>query len=438
MQKKNSYDIIWEINGQSLSTVVYSFFNLAQSLAKTPQEQEELASIKDIKDPFTQINHLVTFVQSFLKKASSWLFIFNKVESVPLIKSFLPSNLKECGNGSCIMIMCEKFSKNLPEEYKENLVNVNYLLDDEALKLFSHIYYKVSFSQLARKKQFDVAEILKQIPLYPLDIILAACDATRQKIHLKEYIDKLRVHHNYCILNNKSSGDQFVILREKSMQNIFKYIASLGNQNKILLFMTSLFFPSDIPKSFLYNDQGSTVVKNFIKILKKNALVEEHKIVQGGKTIEVFSFSKVLQNYGFTFFEHFLTSEEFEFLLFKTVENIRNILKKEVDLDPNISLNWLLNLEKFIKKMEEFNSLKIKLGHHQKDFCFIFQRLNQMIGNIYTLDLYKIMNDKSLKHYEKFGNTFIDHEKISLEKSLFCESSNALFSIITTHDLLNF
>jgi hypothetical protein len=417
--KKSSCNITWELNGQSLETLYHSFLQLSHALAKSLNEQEELRSIKAIKDPHMRKERLIAFVQNFLKKSSSWMFIFNQVESIGLVKSFLSSDLEKWRNGACIIIMNENFSKNIPEEYKGNVIRVDYLMDDEALRLFSKIYYNANFSQLPRKRQIDVEEILKLVPLYPLDVILTAQDARRSKFSLRAYTHKFRIHRNCGFHINASREDMQIAIRKKNMYNIFNHITSIDQAHKSLLFLVSFCLPSAIPKSFLLTEESASVVKNFIKILKKNALVAEYKVKDEGGLIEIVSFCKDFQDHGPVFFKNTMSSQEIDFLMIQSIEAIRSFLAKETQLDCMISLNWVSCLEKLIQRIEDFGFSKIDIKKHINEISFILEKLHYMAGEIKNLNVPSHLNDNESKENEKSINALVSFKKFPLLCSYF-------------------
>lgn len=354
--RKSKCDIVWEINGQTPQTLAQSFYHLAFNLAKTPIERDEISLIEKIVEPDLKNERLIAFVQKFLKKSSSWLLIFNKVKGVSTIENFLPSDSKHWGKGACIIIKTKKnFKKNIITD-QQNFIYVYYLQDDEALKLFSQVYYKVPLYQIPRKRQQDIKEFLKHVPLYPLDIILAANEARRSKLPLQQYLYKLCSSSN-CIFDEQiMDGSMPGFLREKLLCSIFNYLAHSNHSYRKLLFLISFLNANSVPKSFLLKVAKENIVENFIKTLKKYAVIFEYKISENGALVEMLSFNKSFQEFGSVFFKKGMHNQELKFLIKDSLSTLKKHIKKTQDNDNNGLLLWMKKLEDNIKFSPELNS----------------------------------------------------------------------------------
>jgi Cdc6-like AAA superfamily ATPase len=78
--------VMWEINAETRETLLASFENLAQSLAKTPEEKREIHTIREIKNVTGKETQLIQWVHERLSQSQSWLLCYDNVVSFRQIR----------------------------------------------------------------------------------------------------------------------------------------------------------------------------------------------------------------------------------------------------------------------------------------------------------------------------------------------------------------
>jgi ABC-type phosphate/phosphonate transport system ATPase subunit len=82
-------DISWEINSETDHGAFASFVELAEAIAKTKEQKNDIEVIKSITNNYEKRRRLVNFVASILRDCKSWCLLFDNVEDFSTILDLL-------------------------------------------------------------------------------------------------------------------------------------------------------------------------------------------------------------------------------------------------------------------------------------------------------------------------------------------------------------
>lgn len=268
--------IVWEINAETKERLVNSFKDLAYGLAKTDNQKKELDFIHNIKDNEEREKQTLSFVKGLLKQSDSWLLIFDNVESVSKIKSYLPQDPEVWGNGNVIITTRDSNIKHNNYIKPEHIIELGELTPDEGLTLLCKILYNCDPKQLSKVQRDETIAFSQNLPSFPLDITIAAYYLKETKSSYTNYLEHI-----------KRNSEEFIKIQEVFLESIGDYvktrygIVTLSLQHLIfsnpdfkdLLLFISLLDSQNIPKNLLKKYKNEVIVDDFIYNLKKYSLI---------------------------------------------------------------------------------------------------------------------------------------------------------------------
>ena len=248
--------IVWEIDATTQLTAFHSFIELSHVLAKTIEEKRTIDYIqRNNKYPENSIR-TIRFVKEKLKQ-NNWMLIFDNVDVLDSIKTFLPTDEKAWGSGKVLITTRNNHIAHNCWLQQSHIVAVPMLTTKEKLNLFLKIQETGSADHQA------LAQFLKNIPSFPLDITNAAYYTKNTNNSLNEYLKLLTP--------NQKSESYF---REIGYNDKTRYQIVANSVDQILekhqgfqtiLLSVTLLNNRDIPIDFLKKYNDSKVVDLFIQ-----------------------------------------------------------------------------------------------------------------------------------------------------------------------------
>lgn len=380
--KQSSYDIIWEINAQTAETIVQSFFQMAYAMVKTVHEKSEIEFIEKINDKKIKIQRLLSFIKERLKKSYNWLLVFDDVTSIQDVQDFLPQDTNIWGKGSYIITTRDDNLKESGFFDDQHFITVTYLTDEDALKLFSQIYYKTSFAQLSVEKKQQIQYLLKNIPLYPLDIILAAHYLRQTKMPFDHYVEHTNMQKKTILESQESAKDSlfhYSLTRLSLIEDSFSHIIQMDQRFEKILFFLAFLNYKNIPKKLLIHLFDINLVADFIKVLKKHSLISEYDVVDNGVVKNMMSFNIKLQDCGNKFFLTKMTQKEWHTQISHFIEEINCFIK-------NLKRDEYYNYTDLIPHVENFiHYINFVFDDQKEAVTFYYGELFSLLGTLHFM-----------------------------------------------------
>lgn len=190
VSKQHTGSLVWELSAHNLSSLNASFKDLADGLAKTVEQKKELAYINNLNNGDAKDRKLLSFVKEMLMKEKDWLLMFDNVDSLSDINAYIPLDPKTWGKGKVILTTC---NSNLQHAYflpQDNIVEVQELSPEESLELF--ITTVCGSRSVGASERLEIAEFLKHIPPFPLDISVTAQYILHNQITYSDYLERMQ------------------------------------------------------------------------------------------------------------------------------------------------------------------------------------------------------------------------------------------------------
>ncbi len=266
--------IVWEINAETRETLLASFENLAQSLAKILEEKREIHTIREIKNATDKETQLIKWVHKHLSQSQSWLLFYDNVVSFRNIHKYLPSEQNVQGTGQ--ILITTRNSQMLNNKI-DAVLPVDELSPDEKLDLFTKILIQSAVPLIDHQRE-EVEEFLKGIPPFPLDVSLAAHYLRRTNVPYRTYLKHL-----------KETPTDFQALQKEVLEEVGDYhktrytIVSLYLKDLIeihmdfkeLLLLICLLNAQDIPRDLLSTLKKDVTVDQFIHHLESCSFIAQ-------------------------------------------------------------------------------------------------------------------------------------------------------------------
>lgn len=278
--------IVWEINAESRETLLASFENLAQSLAKTPEEKREIETILEVKNTTDKETQLIQWVHKHLSQAQSWFLFYDNVVNFRHVEKYFPSEQNVQGTGQ---ILITTRNSQMINHKIDAVLPVGELSPDEKLDLFTKILTSPEVP-LAGHQREEAEEFLKEIPPFPLDVSLAAHYLRRTNVPYKTYLHYL-----------KENPIDFLALQKEILEEVGDYhktryiIVSLYLKNLIevhmdfkeLLLLICLLNAQDIPRDLLGTLKKDVTVDQFIHYLESCSFIAQANPLQKNAVLSI-------------------------------------------------------------------------------------------------------------------------------------------------------
>ena len=407
---KSGCDVIWEIDASSRLGILYSFQSLAKAISQTEGEKKELQIINNVSDERNKLNYLLIYVQKILKKTKGWFLIFNNLKEFEGVEKFIPIAPFLWGSGKFIVTMTMGDLQNIDFIASKNIIRIDRILDGEARRLFSQIFYKTSFLHLTKNKQGDINGILKNTPLYFLDIVVVASYLNYEKISFPEYIQSLKTQEILLVRDRNKNfiknlkGDDF--RRYIIFQKIIKSITKKDKRYKNILFFMSYMHFKNVSKSFLYSIFDPQLVESFLKLMKNYSLFHEYKKYCINKPHDFFAINQNFQFFLRQYFFEECDREVFKKNIFSTINILNNSLQKNKLNWCELNADLVINIKKLLKECEKLDSSDPFLKQCQSKVYYLLVKIYMLSTkelNQVKIYLEKILsiNDEHQSYDEK-------------------------------------
>ncbi len=419
-------NVIWELNAERKQSLINSFQDLAHVLAKTTNRKQELEYVSAIQSTKEKEKELLSLVKSWLKEEPNWLLIYDDVETIGIIKDYLPQDPEVWGNGKVIITTRDTNIQSSEYIVQENVIQIEELSDNEKLILFSKVLYNRSPSKLSLDEKTKATEFLKSIPPFPLDISAAACYLKSTNTSFDQYLKNLQapnVEFEKVQESMFKENGHYTKTRNNIITTSLQHIMDTNESFVELALFISLLNFQNIPRSLLEKYKGSIVIDDFIFNLKKYSFITNESSSPIGQTFSIHSSTQWIIRAYLTQKLNLTKNKEF-------LSHIADLLE--------LYVNELLDQEDYFKSnllldhCETFLSRDILTDE-------ITESIGVVLGGIYCeLEQYnkttEQLLEKIIKNLEKHGNKNTD--KIALSLSYLGATARYLGDIEKGKDLL--
>lgn len=338
-------EISWEINAETNHSIFSSFMELAESIAKTKDQRNELEIIKSITNSDEKRRLLIKFVSSILRKYKNWILLFDNVEDFSVISDYLPQNKFIWGSGILLLTTRNKNLTHSSRIKQGTDVNIENLSPYEQYTLFCKILYGQECIKLSKQKEYEIKEFLKRIPSMPLDISAAAYYLKNTNASFDDYIKITeRSTEDFEKIQSKllEESINYSKTRYGIIVSTFEEIIRQNKNFKALLLFVCLLDSQRIPKKVLKDVIDPVQVDNFIYNLRKHSLItyDDDKI----------SIHRSTQNIGLSYLMDSISLEEKEALIKRLVSQITPY--KYLDSNYNDVTGLIPHLKSFLNKID--------------------------------------------------------------------------------------
>ena len=347
----HDYPVVWELNAETVESLVESFKNLAQALITTKAEKEKFIFIQSIKNAAQREKALVNFVQSLLQRLPNWLLIYDNVESLTAIKPYFPDNSEMWGKGNVMITTRNSNISNAPNIKVDQVIELGELTEDEALTLFCKILYNHEPSRLSSLEQERIKKCLKIIPFFPLDLCTAAYYIKYTGISLEEYIARINkpsLEFGKLQENILKEASCYSKTRSKIISFTIEQIININKEFKDLLLLISLLDSQDIPRELLEKFKSKNIIDSFIHTLKKYSLITSESSLSSSNLS--FSLHRDIHNVILTHTTNAFNNENNKPIIDKIKITIKNYIGNQIDKEN------LLKMQEVVKHYEKFAS----------------------------------------------------------------------------------
>lgn len=299
--RRTKLPVVWEILAETDSSLLSSLTDLAQKLAITPLEKEALSTIQETQDLESKRKKTLQFLQNALRQKKGWLLVFDNVESIQKIANYLPLDKSVWGKGHIIITTQNAYAKKVEFLNHEDVIEVTQLGLEEATKLFTSICFNTEPKKLSSKELEELEKFLPQIPLFPLDISIAAKYISINKTSFEDYIKNIQQQ------DRSFYSSQENILKETSryIKSRFSVITlTLNNLIKLvpesekLLWLISLVDSQNIPLDLLIMKTNSKTTNLLLHTMRKFSLIASEHEKKGSYSFSIHrSTQAVLRSY---------------------------------------------------------------------------------------------------------------------------------------------
>lgn len=438
--RTHNYSIVWEINAETKASLTNSFKDLALALTKTEEQKQELEFIQGIKDIDKREKEILNFVRNLLKINSNWLLIYDNMEAFADIKLYFPDHKVLWGDGKVIVTTRDANIINNGYIHSKNVIALGELSAEEALFLFCRILYNTEPYKLSSFHKQEVKKFLESIPLFPLDISIAAYYLKDTHMDLQQYVEKLRQYsHEFDNIQQnllKEVMDDYSKTRHGILTLSIQKIIDINPQFKELLFFICLLDSQQIFRELLDRYYSVDITNKFLQELKKYSLITEDIIISG---LNVFSLHRTTQNICRAYLNQQLSLNEQKKLLNESATLLENYLNENIAKE-HLSKMQILEAHLIAFLSHPFISTHIK-GMLEFELGCIYFHLGEQAKSEQsfirsTKLLENIMNDKiKAKIFMYLGTIYRDFGDFSKAKELLEQSLNIYKSKFFDHRL---
>lgn len=283
--KMQNCRIVWELNAETSDKLLHDFECLAHALAVKEELLASIESIKKIKNHQEYIERLLYFVKQQMKKHNGWFLIFDNVENLNDIRSFLPADHKSWGRGS---VLITTRNSNLVQG---SLIKDSHFISIEALSPQEQFEMFRKTLNLPNIDERKTKLFLKEIAPFPLDTITAAHYMKTTHNSFEEYLKILGLNKE-ALFEKKGSTvsysiDDYIKTRHKIIGTAVDLILDGSKDNIDLLLLVSSMDSQHINREFLKKLFTLVAVDTFIFQMRNFSFLsrEEYKLLHGNMSM---------------------------------------------------------------------------------------------------------------------------------------------------------
>lgn len=268
--KKTKSPIFWEINAETKETLLHSFSHFAYALSKTQAEKLELEHIKKTENQREYIQKLTDFVKQKLREQKNWLLVFDNLETIEDIRTFLPLDSTTWGNGRVLITTQNRNVAHQEFITQDHVLDISPLTAAEKLLLFLKIQEKSTYDQ------GKLVDFLQKIPPFPLDVSIAAYYIKNTNNSFDEYLKRLELQNQKMEETDKvlfsSNINKYNKTRYKIIGCAIDQILEKRQEFAELLILICMIDSQNIPKTLLKRYCEPSIVDQFIQQMEKSSL----------------------------------------------------------------------------------------------------------------------------------------------------------------------
>lgn len=352
--KTRDVQVVWEIDAETKTSLVNSFFNLANALVENKMEQKKLEEIKSSTNLKERILKIIQFVKNKLNKKKSWLLIYDNIESYEIIERYLP----DISWGEGFIILTSRNAQILSIN-KLFCVHVNELDVNEVTSLF------ISIAEPEDAHSEIFRDFVKQLAPFPLDVSVAAYYLKYEQVSYRTYLTYLKENDEFFERMQEyiySTVNDYRQTRSKILWMSYLSIVKHNKEFRDLFLLLCLLNAENISIDFLNQYKKPTLIAFFLHLLKGQSLVQENK--------GILSIHRSTQEILLTLIKKGL-GEEFQ----NSIKNLINFLEEYTD-----QILQKFDINKIYQLLPSFLSLlKFKGYLNEKDQEII----EYLLGKIY-------------------------------------------------------
>jgi len=287
---------VFEINAETSATIASSLSDLATALAQTPNKKEALYCINQIKKQENKEKQKLCFIQARLRESQNWLLLFDNVETLNSVLSYLPQNPQLWGQGKVLITTRNAHIKSTDVIRSNNVVTIGSLTREESTMLFTRIRFQKEPSKLFKKTLDATERFLQHIPPFPLDVSVAARYLVNQQMSCADYLKELDQQNKdlYTAQENfLKETSEYPKTRYSIIMLALKRVIETDRNFRDYLLLMSLINAEHIPQNLLKYQHPLSLINNFRHELKKYSLITEELLIDN---IYTFSWHRSTQD----------------------------------------------------------------------------------------------------------------------------------------------
>lgn len=429
--RQQKASVVWEINAETKGSISVSFENLAYVLSKTEEERKTLKALLEIKDSTERERKIIQWVKGRLKISKTWILIYDNIENFNQIQKYFPSDPETWGSGQIIVTTRDNHIQN--NNLIDALFQIGELRSDQKLQLFEKIMNQSVSHSVNYSQRIDMKKFLKEIPSFPLDVVIAAYYLKTTGTPTEKYLDLLKNSSKYFENIQRNMLKEMGEYTKTRYSIIALSIDKLVKENRDfrdLLLLVSLLDSQDIPLDLLKTVKSDVIVDDFIFHLKKYFLIINHSPSDSGSR---FSIHRSTQALSLAYLINTLNLEKEDTLTKPITETLIKYISTTMDGHDFQSMKTLVtHCETFLTHQNILNDFMI--GNIQGELGGLYFYLGRYANSISNLEesLVKLNRGSTKNHKEvarslrHLGNFYRDLGDYNKSKNLF-EQSHVIY-----------
>lgn len=264
--------LTFEINAENNSTLLASFMDLADHLGHILNQADAVKELNAVSDDHTRTERLIRFVYQNMNTQSSWLLLFENVNDIAVCRDYLPPSLAPKGR-----IILTTRDQNIEQcSFVTNVIHIGELTPEESFKLLKSLLNPQEHPELPTYEPQELQEFLRKIPLFPLDISLAAHYIRSARLSFDQYLERMTSHQPTFHQHERNLWKQISDYPQTRYAILALSISKLIECNaeyEKLLWVLAYINCQDIPVDLIKQVVEPALVDSFMHDLRRFSLV---------------------------------------------------------------------------------------------------------------------------------------------------------------------